>query len=542
MPDATTKKLIALIQSAETPELRLAALRVAGAVGTAKDAGLVQALTAVLDEADPAARAAAIEALGRLRAERALPRLLEIARQGGPDVEAAARAAGQMGVRGTKAVAKLLDEAHPFFRRRIAAALAAGGTESAAIAAAHALLDDDPGVVDAAARSLAAELPTAPPARRKTLAQYLITTLQQKRKTPLPAVSEAAILRLLAALHDPRAEDLLWARLDPAKPVIVQATALHALAGLPPPTQEARLQRLIACAAHPDYQVAGPALMLLQNAPVSAKTLKHWQQLLAAPDVTVRKFAVEKLRHLDSPAVASLLVEQLHHPDRTLREAAIAALGQSKAGRQALLDALLDAATPDEAWTLARAQAPHAKELPAAQRAKLFQRACRYHEADDRRADALWFLLRQIDRAWTYEQLEARALALRNKRDYAGAVSYFKLLTRDPAVGEDIRFELAATGLKTSNHDLAPDQRANDPSLAQFARLLQNPAFDVLGRLAKAKYLDANDLFYLGFHFSERTHREQEFGGAVLQLLINRAPRSALAKDARRKLQREGLS
>src|SRR5262249_6104926 len=164
------------------------------------------------------------------------------------------------------------------------------------------------------------------------------------------------------------------------------------------------------------------------------------------------------------------------------------------------------------AWYFARGMAPAAKDFSAAQRAKLFAKAAKYHDADDRRAAALLFLLREMDHAWLRDQLEEKAQALRKKKKYAEAIGYYRLLVQDPACNEETRFELAATGLKRSTHNRAPEDRTNDPPLHQFARLLQNNAFDLIGHVTKAKWLDADDLFYVGFHFAEQTHRAQEFG------------------------------
>jgi hypothetical protein len=100
---------------------------------------------------------------------------------------------------------------------------------------------------------------------------------------------------------------------------------------------------------------------------------------------------------------------------------------------------------------------------------------------------------------------------------------------------------LAATGLKESTRNLSPDDRNNDLALHQFARLLQNPAFDLIGHVTKAKWLDTEDLFYLGFHFAEQTHRAQEFGKQVLEIVCKRAPKSDLGKQAKRKLKSEAL-
>ncbi len=542
MADATLKKLIALINSPERPELRRAAVLVAGETANSKDKSLPKALLDALHEDDPGLRALVLDALGKLRVEQALPKLVELVRAGSHELEAAARAAGHLGARGARAMEKLMGEVPTALRRRIASALALGGTESAAVAAAHALLDEDPGVVDAAARSLGAELPLLSPAHRRALADQLLNALKTKRKPALAPASEAAMLRVLAAMEDARAEELLWSRVDAARPAAVRAAAQHALGVLPPPRREARFRLLLEAAADPDFQVAAPALLILKQVPASPTNARDWLKLLQAPDAATRRFAVEKLSRLDRPEIAKALAGQLNHADRALRDETLRALSNLKHGRTALVEALLAAQSPEEAWTLARTQAPWAKELPDRARTRVFDLACSYREKEDRRADPLFFLLREIDADWTANQIQERGLALRKKRNYLGALAYFKLLARDPACSEASRFELAATGLKTSERDVSPEARHADPALTQFGRLLQNPAFDVLGRLKKLKWLEPEDLFYLGFHFAERNHREKEFGRDVLELLIQRSPRSTLAKDARRKLKSEALT
>jgi hypothetical protein len=263
---------------------------------------------------------------------------------------------------------------------------------------------------------------------------------------------------------------------------------------------------------------------------------------MGAPDIAARRFALERLRGMDSAPVAAAFVAQLHHADRGLRDEALAALRGTVAGRQALLEQMFEAGSADDAWFLARALAASARDLTDAQQKQLFKQACAHHEAEDRRAAALWFLLRESDSRSTRDLIEDRAAALRKKKNYAGALAYYRLLGQDPACSEDIRFELAATGLKQSSQDLSVDARAADPPLHQFARLLQDAAFDVASHLAKAKWLEPAELFYLGFHFAEQTHRARDFGRQVLEIVVARSPKAEVAKQAKRKLKSEGLA
>ena len=83
--------------------------------------------------------------------------------------------------------------------------------------------------------------------------------------------------------------------------------------------------------------------------------------------------------------------------------------------------------------------------------------------------------------------------------------------------------------------------RAADPALQQFARLIDNHEAETLEFVSQAKWLESEELFYLGFHFAEKEHAEKKFGGEMLRLVAQRSPRSKLAKDAKTKLRGEGL-
>ncbi|MCS6977412.1 MAG: HEAT repeat domain-containing protein, partial [Gemmatales bacterium] len=380
MADATLKRLLGLIGEGPAP-VRRAAVLVAAEIGS-RETALIKALLSATEDEDPELRLAAIQALGRLRAEQALPRLLELVRRGGAELEAAAEAAGCLGSRGAKAIEKLMHELPTAQRSRVAAALAHGDTDAAAVVAAHALLDDDDAVVTAAAKSLAADVPKLPPGRRKALARYLIEKLSGKNARKLSAASEAAMLRVLAALHDPRSEAIFWSRIDPKRPLAVRASALQALGNLGPPRGEKHIATLVQCASDGDFQIAAPAMILLQKVPVTPKLAPTFLKLFDAPDVAIRRFAVEKLGALANPEIARALARQLDHGDRRLREAALAALQNTSVGRKALIDALLDAANAETAWSLARSWTG---DLPGGSRERILEKACSYHEAEDRR-------------------------------------------------------------------------------------------------------------------------------------------------------------
>ena len=540
MLDATSKKLLHLLESESSSEIRCAALRVVGALSL-REAEIARALCKLIDDKEPDVRLEALATAGRLRIDQALPLLLERISGGGEEAEAAAQAAAQLGAKGTKALQELMGQVAPGLRRRIAGALGAGGTSSAGAAAVHVLLDTDPGVVDAAVRSLTSEIPTMPAGQKRALADHVLESLGGKKAVTLPTPSAAAFLRLLSALGDARGEVVFWRFVESKSPLELRVAALQALGTLPPPKSLDQLRLLIDSACDADFRVAAPALMLLKSIPVAGKASKEWLALLNAHDVAVRRFGIEKLGDQDSAVVAAALLANANHPDRGLRDLAIKSLEKMKHGRDALCRALLESLNADAAWTLARAQAGFASKYSPASLDKLFTKACSYLDVSDRRSDAFFYLLREVDAHKLRDQLEARAMALRKKKDYAKAIIYLRLIARDPACAESIRFELACCGLKLSEHDLSSEIRSADPCLEQFARLVRSHETGPLDRLKTAKWLEPEDLFYLGFHFIEKDHQDREFGADVLRLLLKRSPKSKLAKDAKTKLKRAGV-
>jgi HEAT repeats len=540
MADATSKKLWQLLESDNPPAVRSAALVVVGELGD-RDPKLEAALCSVLGDPDAAVRTQAIATVGQLQIHQALPALLARVREGGDESVAAAQSAARLGAKATHALQELMASVAPGLRRRIASALATGDTASAETAAVDVLLDSDRNVVDAASRSLLGRIPSLERNHRRRLADHAVEVLARKKGPPLSATSRAAVVRLLAALEDPRGEPVYWSLLEQPSPPELRAAALQALGTFPSPVARDKVRRLVACATDADFRVAAPALMILKGAAPKDGALVDWLPLFDAPDAAARRFAIEKLADRDRPEFALALLRQLDHPDGTLRDEALKALARLKHGPEALVRALAEAESPDRSWALARVQAPLVRDYRPELRKTLFAQACDYLEKEDRRADAFLFLLREADPRALRDQLADRATALRKKKRYAVALAYLRLLARDPACGEPIRQELAACGLKVSDKDLAAEARASDSCLHQFAALVHRHALDPIDFVSKARWLDADELFYLGFHFVEGLGFEKEFGGQILNLLLKRFPRSKLAKDAKNKLKRQGV-
>jgi len=534
-------KLLRLLDADQPLEVRCAVVLVLGEVG-AKDATVSKTLCELLQDEQLALRLQVVKTIGKLKIEPALPQLVARVEKGGEEAELAAHAAARLGAKGTAALQDLMHHVAPGVRRYIAAALASAGTASSENATLGVLVDRDAAVVESAVRSLIGQIPSLSAAQKKAWADHILQLADRKKsKTPLAPVSEAAVVRLLAALDDPRAEPVLWGCILPPHPPEVRAAALQALGKWSEAPNKEQLKRLFTCAAERDFRLAAPALAILNRLSVNERSLPDWLSLFDAPDMAVRRMALEKLGDRDSPAVAEALLQQLNHSDRELRDAALARLAKLEAGRKALTAALLDADSADRTWQMAKAQASFVKDYPAKWREPVFDKASEYLEAGDRRADPLLFLLREADPAELRDRLEQRALAWRKKKDYGTALLYLRLLGRDPACGLAIRLELAACGLRISGKDLAADARAADPCLQQFTHLTQQDDGQLVEQVEKMKWLEPEDLYYLGFHLAEQPGRARKVAEQVLHLVAKRSPRSKMGQAAKSKLRSAGL-
>src|SRR5437867_10089271 len=101
MLDATAKKVLKLLHTGQPLETRCAAALVLGELG-GRDAEIARALGEAVDDPAPELRRQAMQAVGKLRLEAALPRLLPRISAGGPESETAAQAASWLGAKGMK--------------------------------------------------------------------------------------------------------------------------------------------------------------------------------------------------------------------------------------------------------------------------------------------------------------------------------------------------------------------------------------------------------------------------------------------------------
>ncbi|HUJ70917.1 MAG TPA: hypothetical protein VLZ30_01645, partial [Verrucomicrobiae bacterium] len=162
--------------------------------------------------------------------------------------------------------------------------------------------------------------------------------------------------------------------------------------------------------------------------------------------------------------------------------------------------------------------------------------ASRALEAGEPRHETLLYFLRNIDQKLADGVYREVGLKYKKARKWAKAVDCLKQIARSEGLDAELRYELSVCNIKQSAKDLAQHLRAEDYALRGFQALLQDKAFKLFDRLKKERALDAADLFYIGFHFSEGSGAELKFGRKMLEYVAKRGSKAKEGKAARNKL------
>ena len=131
-----------------------------------------------------------------------------------------------------------------------------------------------------------------------------------------------------------------------------------------------------------------------------------------------------------------------------------------------------------------------------------------------------------------------KAVILRNKARYDDATAMLRSLVQGDDDNTEARYHLAVCELKQSKRKITRGPN-NEPCIVTFAELIKHRDFPLLDRLTTDKIVEPDDLFYLGFSFSERKGAEQSFGGDVL-VHLSESDDAAVSNRATNKLRTMG--
>ena len=535
--DKVIQTICGMLQSPDGMR-RCAAAMVIAELRPKQDA-VVKALGDTLKDANQLLTRYVLEAFEALGSRAVVPYVLPLLEA--PEIETKLRAASIIARAGGDNVANLRDQfvkASPQQKRVLVDILARIHNREAMQLILDVLFDIDFELVKEACQAVRRHIVDATPKDRAALhrqvARFMTTSRAKKNDRVL-----TSCLLLIGYIGAPDARKILLKYSTPRNLGYIRRNALIGLKGLPytgaAVNQIAR--QMLKYMGEPDYpNVVQNALDIIERLSLGKSYDAQWRKLLKSKHPSVRAFAARKLASSDNAAGNRLMMNLLGHDDPQVSEIAAGALARHKGATRLLLAALARERKPEPAWRLAKILKPHSESVDKRTAKKFAALASRALEAGQARYETLLYFLRNIDPNLADGVYREVGLKYKKARKWAKAVDCLKQIARSEAFDAELRYELSVCNLKQSAKDLAPHLRAEDYALRGFQALLQDKGFKLFDRLKKEKALEAADLYYVGFHFSEGAGEELKFGRKILEHVARCWPRTKEGKAAKNKL------
>jgi hypothetical protein len=400
------------------------------------------------------------------------------------------------------------------------------------------LSDPDFALVKEACQAVRRHISTATPAERKSLHKQVLQFMTSARVKKNERVLTSCLM-LVGHIGAPEATKVLLKYTGSRNGVYVHQYALVGLKGMEHSgaTVGVVARTAIGYLGEPDYtNIVQNALDIVERLPLPASYATHWRKLLKNRHPGVRAFAARKLAAIDNPAINKLMVTLLAHPDTQISEVAAGALARHKTATKLLLDLIGREKNGDKVWRLAKMLKPHSDRIDKKTLKKFTGLAAKALAENEPRHEALFYFLRNIEPTSADHVLLQVGRKFMATRKWNRAVQCLKQLGATDLFDANVRYELSVANLKLSPKELATHLRAEDHALRGFQALLADKTFKLFERLTKDKMLDAQDLFYVGFHFSEGHGTEREFGIKLLEHVAKKWPKNQAGNAAKNKL------
>lgn len=530
---------IARLLDDETPRKRIAAAVVLGELKV-KDPAVVSRLITMAKDPIEAYAEAAVEALGQIRALKALPVLLDSLGRGRELSQKARTAVGELGEEALPEIRARLDGASPEVRAVLSQLLPAVGGRQSFEMALEGLRGQPWDAINKVALSVRQEARTMSEAERRVMKTQCDKFLA-KKKSADDELAVRGVLKILGFLELAEAQDLLLGYLGAKHEPAVRLEAVTALrfALASGPSKKA-LRRLMDLLIDTDALVGRAARDSLTVLKIGAEFADELAELCACE---VGEVALWAIRHLGELAVAEkgaagklaarTLLPVARSDERARAEAAAKVLAQLPGGDSLLAEALADAEDETGAQVLADVIAPLSTALGKKDVKRLLDAGSKNLMKHLAVARKQLEPVRAADpEAWA-EVLREKAKALQ-KKDPARAEAIGQLLGRSMVATPEDRFGLVVNQLAHSSLDPHPRARQRDPALLELEKL-HKEGFKIGEAVSKDKKLTDEARYYLGVHFAEKPMFElKNIGAEILEGLS--AGKTKIAKAAKNKM------
>lgn len=541
--DKTVSKIVKMLSDSRA-ERRYAAAMVLAELRV-REAQVVEALGRCLQEDDyPLLQASAMEALAGVKSRKVADFVMPLLDS--QDDELRAQAVALLANQGKQTAAMLTRELHsaPLARRRIIVnILARNVTDEDSL---DRLLEflPDPDIGEQVLAGLRSELDHMEKELVELLRKKITPRLKDKEWLADPGKT-ARVLRLLGYLRTSRLVKLILPFAETKNPVPVRLAALGALRrplGAARAT-DAAFKALLGHAQDADPTLARAALDTLRGLPLCPEATGELMELAEGLHAEARAFALESLGRLGDPRVIRNLLDHLGGDDPAAHQAAVAALSNISGAGTALVKEIQATDDPARMELLCGVLRGHADKLKPAARRSIVALAVRALEEQWPTAEPLLKLLSAVDPEGYSAALRDRALSHAKAGRHQVAFALLNRLDAAQLLDADGEYAAVVAGLCSlaTKKDLGRASRTVDPVLRHVTALVA-VGYELAAALTADARITPDDLFYLGFNYSEsKDDDEQELGAELLSHLASSAPRSKLGRSAKNKLKLMGL-
>lgn len=537
------KKICALLKPGQPAEKQCAAAMILAELAP-KDSAVMKALTGALSTENKLLRAYILDALKAIRSRDSLAAILPLLSREEETRTKAMEVIAAVGPSALPVLRKEWSKALPPMRANINSILVRMRKPEPFRILLDSLLVSEPEVVKETAAAVRREAPQMSGEERKSISKVALKFLESAAVKKSKLIRANAI-RIVAALGDPGSLKALVSGTTPGNPPEVRRESLAGLAGFATALSRNSewSKKLLSYLGENDFpNVVSQTLAALANVTLPVREEQSLVAFLKSRHAAVREFAARRLKEVDSTDAADALIPFLSGSDPALKDHAAASLARIPSARPALLREFLESEDLERSQLLAQILKPHGPTLRKDALKKILDRALELMERGDKRDVPYFYLLRHADPRFVHQALLAEGQKAKKAKKYARAEAVLRPLEQNPLFDNDTRFDLALVALKSSSKDLGKESRAKDHALGLFRVLIADRSFPLLSRLKKeGALIDADDWYFIGFHFAEGSGMERLFAKEALNIVFKKFPKSKAAVPARNKLKAEAL-
>jgi len=399
------------------------------------------------------------------------------------------------------------------------------------------LFEPDFGLIKETCDAVKRHAAGAQPPERLKLHKQVVKFMNTSRVKQQERVLTSSLL-LLGHIGRPEAAAILLKYTTPKTTIYVRRHAIIAMKGveLAGKTASSILKKIFPYLEETEDDVARHTIDIIQRMQSPDISAAQLRSMLQNTHGSVRAFAARMLSGTDSADNNVILIDLLGHADNELREIAANALAGHKKATPLLLKTLASEENINIAWSIAKILKPHGEVIDKKTIKKFTELATKEMLAGKPGYEPLLYFVRNLDpKAAESIMLEA-GLSHKKAKRWANAVECLRRLLHTETFNEEVSYALSVCDLKVSKKELSAQYRAEDHALRGFTSLYRRNSAELLGKLKKDKTLDAADLYYAGFHFSEAAGEEKNFGEELLRHVAKTWPKSKEAKDVKARL------